>query len=84
MTSIQYVLFAFWGISLVLMSTFILLHSGKGSAFSDGVATNLYASKGASAIMEKNLNRMTNVCIVMFVASVVLCLVFFPVGTFGL
>lgn len=81
MGTIQYAIFIVWAISLVLMVTFILMHSGKGSGFSDIAATSLYSSKNASAVMEKNLNRLTNVSIFAFVASIFACILFFPLGT---
>lgn len=80
---LQYTIFAIWASSLFLMVLFILLHSGKGGAFSDVAATSLYASKNASAVMERNLNRLTNVAILLFVASVVSCIWFFPQGVVG-
>ena len=83
MGTLQYVLFGMWCVSLVLMVTLILLHSGKGSSFSDAAATSLYASKGASAVMEKNLNRLTNVAIIWFVGVIVACIWFFPQGVIG-
>lgn len=80
---VQYCVFALWAVSLILMVLFILLHSGKGSSFSDAAAASLYASKGASAVMERNLNRLTNISIFLFVLSIVLCIWFFPQGIIG-
>lgn len=83
MGTLQYVIFVSWAISLVLMITFILMHSGKGGAFSDSMATSLSSTRVANSIMEKNLNILTNISIVWFIASILVCALFFPQGIIG-
>ena len=83
MGTLQYVLFASWAVSLVLMVILILMHSGKGGAFSDSMATSLSSTRVASSVMEHNLNVYTNIAIVWFLASIIACILFFPQGVVG-
>ena len=83
MSPIHIGIFVVWLVSLVGMVSFVLMNAGKGGGFSDSASASLYASKQASAVMEQNLNRITNVFIFMFVASIIACMLFFPQGIVG-
>lgn len=83
MTSLQTGLFIWWAISGVLMVVFILMHSGQGGAFSDTMATRLSSSNVANSVLQKNLNIMTNIFIVLWIASIILCIWFFPQAIIG-
>ena len=80
----QYILFAVWLISAILLVVLILMHSGKGTGVSDMIANSLYNSNTATGIMEKNLDRLTVIVAIVFAASVVLCMFFFPQGIVGI
>lgn len=58
-------------IAAVLMTVFILLHKGKGgglsSLFGGGVQSNL----SGSTIVEKNLDRVTIICCLIWIACIV-------------
>ena len=80
----QYILFAVWLISTILLVVLILMHSGKGTGVSDMIANSLYNSNTATGIMEKNLDRLTVIVAIVFAVSVVLCMFFFPQGIVGI
>ncbi|MBN9643439.1 preprotein translocase subunit SecG [Corynebacterium mendelii] len=58
-------------IAAVLMTIFILLHKGKGgglsSLFGGGVQSNL----SGSTVVEKNLDRVTIICCLIWLACIV-------------
>ncbi|MDO5077484.1 preprotein translocase subunit SecG [Corynebacterium sp.] len=58
-------------LSCLLMTMFVLLHKGKGgglsSLFGGGVQSNL----SGSTVVEKNLNRMTILMAIIWVACIV-------------
>lgn len=66
------------GIGLII---FILLHSGKGTGISDAIASSIYSTQTGTSIIEKNLDHITIVLAVVFLVSLVLLMIFYPVGT---
>lgn len=79
----QYILFALWALSTVLLVVLVLMHSGKGTGVSDMIASSLYNSSAATGVMEQNLDKLTVIVAVVFVACVVLAMFFFPQGIVG-
>ena len=67
-------------IAAILMTIFVLLHKGKGgglsSLFGGGVQSNL----SGSTVVEKNLDRVTIVTLIIWLLCIVLLLLF---NTFG-
>lgn len=59
---------------------FILMHSGKGTGISDAIASSMYSSQSGTSIIEKNLDRITIICAVVFIVTLILMVVFFPTG----
>lgn len=59
---------------------FILMHSGKGTGISDAIASSMYSSQSGTSIIEKNLDRITIICAVVFIVTLILMMVFFPTG----
>ena len=61
-------------ITTLLMTTFILLHKGRGgglsSLFGGGVQSNL----SGSTVVEKNLDRFTVITAILWLASIILLL----------
>ena len=80
MGPLQIVIFIVWALSGVSLVALILMHSGKGTGVSDMIASSLYSSNSATGIMEKNLDRLTLVATVVFVACIFLAMFFFPQG----
>ncbi|MDZ7734156.1 MAG: preprotein translocase subunit SecG [Acidimicrobiia bacterium] len=49
----------------------VLLHSGKGGGLSDMFGGGMGASAAGSTVVEKNLDRITVVCALVFVFSTI-------------
>lgn len=72
------VLLVLSGIGLVI---FILMHSGKGTGISEAIASSMYSTQTGTSIIEKNLDRVTIICAIVFMASLIVLMVIFPHGT---
>lgn len=70
-------------LSGVGMIVFILMHSGKGTGISDMIASSMYSSQTGTSIIEKNLDRITIICAVVFMLSLLVLMVVYPQGTIG-
>ena len=66
------------GIGLVV---FILMHSGKGTGVSEMIASNVYSTQSGTSIVEKNLDRITIICAIVFLVSLIVLMIIFPKGT---
>ncbi len=66
------------GIGLIV---FIMLHSGKGTGISDMIASAVYSSQTGTSIVEKNLDRITIICVIVFAVSLVALMLLYPQGT---
>ncbi|MBE6464204.1 MAG: preprotein translocase subunit SecG [Eggerthellaceae bacterium] len=66
------------GVGLVI---FILLHSGKGTGISDMIASSMYSSVSGTSIVEKNLDRITIICAIVFLLSLIILMIIYPQGT---
>lgn len=71
MQVIQVIFQVLLALTSILLTLMILLHKGRGGGLSDmfggGVTTNL----GSSGVAERNLNRITVVVALVWVASIV-------------
>lgn len=63
------------------MIVFILMHSGKGTGISDMIASSMYSTQTGTSIIEKNLDRITIVCVVVFMLSLIVLMVIYPHGS---
>ena len=59
---------------------FILMHSGKGTGISDAIASSMYSTQTGTSIIEKNLDRITIFCAIVFIVTLIAMMIFFPVG----
>ncbi len=66
------------GIGLIV---FILMHSGKGTGISEMIASSMYSSQTGTSIIEKNLDRITIICAIIFMVSLLVLMIIFPHGT---
>ncbi|WP_251212940.1 preprotein translocase subunit SecG [Adlercreutzia murintestinalis] len=66
------------GVGLVI---FILMHSGKGTGISEAIASSMYSTQTGTSIIEKNLDRITIICAIIFMVSLLVLMVIFPHGT---
>ena len=83
MDAIDYVLLVVLAVSAILTILLILMHSGKGTGVSDMIAASMYNSSAGSGIWEKNLDRLTIICAVIFGLCVLIMSLKFPQGTIG-
>ena len=65
------VLHAVLVISRLLLISLILLHKGKGGGLSDMFGGGISSSVGGSSVAEKNLDRITIVIAVLWLASII-------------
>jgi preprotein translocase subunit SecG len=66
------------GIGLI---AFIMLHSGKGTGISDMIASSVYSSQTGTSIVEKNLDRITIIFAIIFMVSLLVLMLVYPLGT---
>lgn len=59
----------------------ILMHSGKGTGVSELIASSMYNAAAGSGIWEKNLDRLTVITSLVFIACVLIMALTFPLGT---
>ena len=72
------VLLVLSGVGLVI---FILMHSGKGTGISDAIASSMYSTQTGTSIIEKNLDRITIICAIVFMVSLLVLMIIFPHGS---
>lgn len=70
-----------WLVSAVGLVIFVLLHSGKGTGMSDMIAAQMYNRASSTSIVERNLDRITVVFVILFVLSLLALVLLYPVGT---
>jgi len=58
-------------ITSLLLISLILLHKGKGGGLSDMFGGGISSSVGGSSVAEKNLDRITIVIAVLWLASII-------------
>lgn len=58
-------------ITSLLLVVFVLLHKGKGGGLSDMFGGGFTSQHGGSSVVEKNLDRITIVLTVIWLASIV-------------
>ncbi|MGB3910797.1 MAG: preprotein translocase subunit SecG [Pseudolysinimonas sp.] len=59
------------GITSLLLTLLILLHRGRGGGLSDMFGGGTGSNLGASGVAERNLNRITVVLALLWVASII-------------
>ncbi len=55
----------------ILLIVLVLLHKGKGGGLSNMFGGGVSSSLGGSAVVEKNLDRMTVVCGLLWIVSII-------------
>ena len=58
-------------ITSLLLVVFVLLHKGKGGGLSDMFGGGFTSQHGGSSVVEKNLDRITIVLTVIWIAAIV-------------
>ena len=80
MSVIAIVLLVLLFISGTGLVIFILMHSGKGTGISDAIASSMYSTQTGTSIIERNLDRITIICAIVFLVSLILMMFLFPTG----
>ena len=71
MEILQVVLQVILGITSLLLTLMILLHRGRGGGLSDMFGGGVTSNLGSSGVAERNLNRITVILALVWVASIV-------------
>ncbi len=58
-------------VTSLLLIVFVLLHKGKGGGLSDMFGGGFTSQHGGSSVVEKNLDRITIVLAVIWVAAII-------------
>lgn len=69
-------------ISSVLMALFILLHKGKGGGLSSLFGGGMQSNLSGSTVVEKNLDRVTVVTVIIWLTCIILLGLFNAFGWF--
>lgn len=67
-------------ITSILMALFILLHKGKGGGLSSLFGGGMQSNLSGSTVVEKNLDRVTIVTVIIWLLCIVLLLLFNAFG----
>ena len=81
MTPLVIVFIALLVISGIGMIVFIMLHSGKGTGVSDAISSAFYGTQQSISLVEKNLDKFTIICGVVFFISLIALMLIYPQGT---
>ncbi len=68
------------GIATVLL---VLMHSGKGTGLSEMLTSSIAPTGAGTGVIEKNLDRLTIITSAVFIVTVCIMALTFPVGTLG-
>ena len=68
-------------VSGVGMIVFIMLHSGKGTGVSDAISSAFYGTQQSISLVEKNLDKFTIICGVVFLVSLIVLMLIYPQGS---
>ncbi|MFM6974854.1 MAG: preprotein translocase subunit SecG [Agromyces sp.] len=71
MEILQVILQVLLGLTSLLLTLLILLHKGRGGGLSDMFGGGMTSSLGASGVAERNLNRITVILGLVWIACIV-------------
>jgi preprotein translocase subunit SecG len=69
-----------WLLSGIALTVTVLLHSGKGTGLSDIIAGSVYSNTSGTGLVQKNLDRITVVCAVVFFLTLLTLMLIYPQG----
>ncbi|MFC2646418.1 MAG: preprotein translocase subunit SecG [Coriobacteriaceae bacterium] len=75
------VLLIIWALSGIFTVILILMHSGKGTGVSELIASSMYNASAGSGVWEKNLDHLTVITSIIFVVTILIMALTFPLGT---
>ena len=70
-----------WLVSSVGLVILVLMHSGKGTGISDMLASSVYGATSGTAVIEKNLDRLTVIFAIAFILSLLALMLLYPSGS---
>lgn len=68
-----------WAISAIALIALVLLHSGKGTGLSEAFGGSMQTSVG-TGLVEKNLDRITIVCAIIFIVTLIVFMLAWPMS----
>jgi preprotein translocase subunit SecG len=71
MVILEIVLQVLLGLTSLLLTLLILLHKGRGGGVSDMFGGGMTSTLGSSGVAERNLNRITIILALIWIASIV-------------
>lgn len=71
MEILQVILQVLLGLTSLLLTLLILLHKGRGGGLSDMFGGGMTSSLGASGVAERNLNRITVILGLVWIACII-------------
>ena len=71
MVILEIVLQVLLGLTSLLLTLLILLHKGRGGGVSDMLGGGMSSTLGSSGVAERNLNRITIILALIWIASIV-------------
>ncbi|MDH6533109.1 preprotein translocase subunit SecG [Aurantimicrobium minutum] len=71
MVILEIVLQVLLGLTSLLLTLLILLHKGRGGGVSDMFGGGMSSTLGSSGVAERNLNRITIILALIWIASIV-------------
>lgn len=71
MEILQVILQVILGLTSLLLTLLILLHKGRGGGLSDMFGGGMTSNLGASGVAERNLNRITVILGLIWIASII-------------
>jgi preprotein translocase subunit SecG len=83
LTALLVILTILWFLSGIALIILILMHSGKGTGVSEMIAGSMYSSSGGTGVIEKNLDKLTIICAIIFVVLLLVFMLIFPQGSIG-
>lgn len=70
-------------LSGALLLLAIMMHSGDGGGLSDTAATTIAGGANSTAVVERNLDRLTVILAIVFTLTLIAMMFVFPQGTIG-
>ena len=67
-------------VTSVALALFVLMHKGRGGGLSDLFGGGISSSMGGSSVAERNLDRLTIIVGVIWLASIVALLLLYKLG----
>lgn len=80
MTALRVVLAIVWLLSGIATVAFILMHSGRGTGVSDMLGASMMSSSASLGIVEKNLDRVTIIALMIFVITLAALMFLWPLA----